>query len=320
MIKKDLTERENALLVIEHKRPQWTPDVDLCYDMVGIGLVNETGPMLQSGKDAFGVPWIATESMRMQPTPDPHFILLDDVENWKSVYHAPDLKALDWEGQAERDNARINREEKLICFRSPNGVFQRLMAFMGFEGMLCALIESPEACWDFFEAVTDYKIETVKLAAKYLKPDIFMVFDDVAHASGLFMRPEMFRELIKPHYKRLYDAVIECGMIPEHHCCGLCEEIVGDFVDVGARIWNPAEPTNNIVEIQKKYGDKLIVAGGFAASGEWLYKPEQKEELLRAEARRCMTTYAPHGSYFFRDSYQDPCVTDEYLKYQTYGL
>ena len=62
------------------------------------------------------------------------------------------------------------------------------------------------------EAITDYKIEIVKKAAQYFKPDFFTSFDDVATERGLFMSPGVYRELIKPHHKRLNDAVKAYGM------------------------------------------------------------------------------------------------------------
>ena len=48
------------------------------------------------------------------------------------------------------------------------------------------------------------------------------------------MSPGVYRELIKPHHKRLNDAVKAYGMKPIMHTCGKCEDIIGDFIEKGA--------------------------------------------------------------------------------------
>ena len=169
---------------------------------------------------------------------------------------------------------------------------------MGFENALCALYEEPEECYALMDAITDYKIEIVKKAAQYFKPDFFTSFDDVATERGLFMSPSIYRALIKPLHKKLNDAILASGMLPMIHTCGRCEDIVGDFIEEGAVAWSSAQPMNDIVGLQKKYGRNITVIGGFDMNG----RPGQAdatEEDIRAEVRRCIDTYSSAGNYIF---------------------
>lgn len=294
-----ITERENFNRLLENKRPYWVPKAfDMCA-IVGGNLINENGGWGVGGKDDYGVTWVATDSAGGGTTPDPYGYIMDSVTQWREIYKPIDLEAIDWEGNASRDLADVDREANLVMYNMFEGFFQRFMAFEGFENCLCDLVEEPEECRAFFEAMCDERIALVEKLAKHYKPDIIMMFDDVAHHAGLFMSPEVFRDIIKPCYKRLYDAVRAHGIIVQHHCCGKCEEIVPDFIECGARLWQPAEPLNDLARLQREYGDKLIIEGGFATVGAHLIDTENAEAHVRAEACRCMREYAPAGNYMF---------------------
>ncbi|MDR0874873.1 MAG: hypothetical protein LBN12_01540 [Clostridiales Family XIII bacterium] len=293
----DITERENYQMVLDNKVPEWVPCSHRAVDIIP-DPINEQGIRFQGGRDVFGVNWLVTEGTALAPTPDPGEILLRDVTKWKEAFRPPDLSCIDWAGLAESAERNIDRKEKMILFDSQNFCFQRLMSLMGLEGSLIALYEEPEACYEFFDAVTNYKLDILRHVDKYFHPDIFCCFDDVAHKTNLFLSADMFRTLIKPHYMRFYKEVIDRGMIPEHHICGFCEDIYQDLADCGIRITNPAEPVNDIALAQQKYHDQLIFRGGIDSFGKYSWT-EDNDEMLRAEVRRCMDNYAPAGNYIF---------------------
>ncbi|MBQ4040791.1 MAG: hypothetical protein IJC91_06615, partial [Oscillospiraceae bacterium] len=145
---------------------------------------------------------------------------------------------------------------------------------------------------------TDYKVKVVERVAEYIKPDLFTSYDDTATENGTFMSPVSYRQIIKPYHKKLNDAVKAYGMIPMMHTCGKCEEIVPDFIDEGAYAWTSAQPTNDIEGILQKYGKQITVIGGYNTNG----LPglvDASEEIMDAEVKRCIETYAPYGSYIF---------------------
>ncbi|MBQ4046682.1 MAG: hypothetical protein II627_09530, partial [Lachnospiraceae bacterium] len=106
----------------------------------------------------------------------------------------------------------------------------------------------------------------------------------------------VFRELIKPHTKRYYDAVKAYDMIPIQHTCGFAEPLVEDFIDTGAVAWTSVQPTNDIVKLQKLYGDKLCFMGGFDTNGP-AARIGASPEVIQEEVERCFRTYGPQGSF-----------------------
>lgn len=295
-----LTQKENFLLAaVEHKIPEWIPNAIGDTIMAGGAFETfENGPF-GGGLDGFGVTWHATDSAGGQPVPGGKPVL-DDITKWEDVVKFPDLDAYDWEGNAAMQYAvpGADRNLKPVEYGCWNAQFLRLTHLMGFENALCAMIEDPEACEALFSAITDYKIELVERVAKYFKPDIITNFDDVATERGLFMSPNTYRSLIKPQHKRLNDAIKAHGIIPFMHTCGKCEDIISDFIDEGNVAWSSAQPMNDIVGIQEKYGDKIAIIGGYNTNGRPGLEDATEEEI-DTEVKRCIETYGPHGSYIF---------------------
>ncbi len=293
-----MTERENFFLVYNHQKPAWTPDFFTAYGPMGSSLLNNQGEYMKGGKDMFGCEWICTEDTGFQAIADPtkHIMTIDDLENWRDFIEFPDLDAMDWEGAAARDLARINREEQVVAAFGMEGNFNRLQAMMGTCDALIAMLDEPEAVADFFEAHTKFKMKTIEKIAQYYKPDIYVNGDDVCSGDGLFFSKAMYDELIKPFEKMLGKTAVDCGMIVEHHCCGNCEAIIEDIIDTGATIWQTAQPMNDLKMIEEKYGDKLLIHGGWDSTGVHNYEG-CTEEQVRSAVRESIDAYAGNGHF-----------------------
>ncbi|MGN0356912.1 MAG: uroporphyrinogen decarboxylase family protein [Blautia sp.] len=291
-----LTPRENYLAVLNHEPADYVPDV--MQDAVLLGGTMETfenGP-IGGGYDDFGLNWICTESANGQAVPDPSCHPVPDILEWKDYLKFPDLDKYDWEGMAAAQLANADRDQKVVIYGTWNSVFLRFSHMLGFEDALCAMYEEPEACFDMMNAIADYKCRLIDYIYKYFKPDIITHFDDVCTENGPFMSPAAYRSMIKPLHKKINDAIRSYGILPSIHCCGKCEELVPDFIDEGAVSWESAQPTNDIVRIQKEYGDRITVVGGYDTNGA----PGRlgvTDEEIKAEVTRMMDTYAPNGSF-----------------------
>lgn len=291
-----MNSRENMIAAIYGKAHEWVPDA-MC-EMAVAGSMSETfenGPF-GGGKDSFGVIWKPSASAGGQGCPVTSSPVLEDIARWREVVKFPDLEDFDWQGLADRQLGGVDRTQRAIEYQSWNAQFLRLTHLMGFENALCAMYEEPEECYALMEAITDYKIEIVKKAAQYFKPDFFTSFDDVATERGLFMSPGVYRELIKPHHKRLNDAVKAYGMEPIMHTCGKCEDIIGDFIEEGAVAWSSAQPVNDIRGILEKYGDSIAVIGGYDSNGR-PGQPGASAEEVEAEVKRCIEEYGGAPNY-----------------------
>jgi len=167
---------------------------------------------------------------------------------------------------------------------------------MGFEEGMCAMIEDPDECDAFFEAIADYKIACFNRIIDAYHPDVICYFDDICTQRGPFVSPATYRELIKPHHKRIIDAVHARGVLFEQHMCGFVEPILDDLVEIGVDIWCSAQMLNDIAAITEKYAGRLIVEGGWNFQAPCSFE-DSTEQLLNAEMLRCRDEYGRHGNF-----------------------
>lgn len=291
-----MTEKENFLLAYNHKKPQWTPCFYDAYQPMGSRIINNNGEFMKGGRDMFGVNWLVTADTGYQAIADPREHLFEDVNNWKEYVHFPDLDAMDWEAAAKADLEGIDRNEKMLTFFGMEGNYLRLQSMMGVCEALMAMLEDTEAVYEFFDAYTDFRIKVYEKVAKYYKPDIIVDGDDVCSSTGLFFSPKLYRELIKPFELKLGKAITSHGIILEHHICGLCESLIPDLIERGVTIWQTAQSMNDLVMLEEKYGDRIMINGGWDSYGPQGFD-NGTEEDVRKEVRRCIDTYGKSGHY-----------------------
>jgi uroporphyrinogen-III decarboxylase len=295
-----LTPKENYLRALRHEETEYIPATALdCWTLgFAAGSPLENGPP-GGGLDGYGVPWIASQTGGGAPLPAPNEFILEDVTEWKKKVSFPDADAYNWNKEGE-ECAAVDRNKIAIGYMMHVGVFERVAAFMGFENALVAMAEEPDAVNELYTAITDCKIKMLENIIKYIKPDVVTYADDVATVRNLFMSPETYRSLIKPHHKRFFDAVRNMGAIPVLHICGKPEFIVEDIIDI-ADAWSIAQPCNDIKGILAKYRNKLTIEGGFDFQGPPGI-PGASAEVIENEVKRCYDEYGGKKGYIFLGS------------------
>lgn len=295
-----LSKRENALIALRGEQPEYVPCFFDSCQIIPAATSLEAPPMFQGpGYDGYGVHQTPTESAGGMFTPTPTVKpVLEDVTEWKSVVQFPDYQSLPWEQIAAQEKEMLHLDkanfvQDLFC---PNGIFERLHFLMGFENALCAIMEEPEAVYDLVGAIADKKIEFMMLADKYYQPDYFTYLDDYSHANGLFLSPDIFREIFKPHIARIVEACKKTNMIYKQHCCGKMESLLDDFLDIGITAFDPVQPVNNIPEMKKKTLGKAGIMGGLDVQ-HVVDQDGVTDEQIEAEVKRCIDTYGKDGGY-----------------------
>ncbi len=251
--------------------------------------------------DIWGVKYITNRETGFSPIPEPNNFILKDISEWRDVIKAPDLTGFDWKAMAEKDLANveamgINREETAFGLMLHLGYFQLIMSFMGFEEGLCALFEEPEEVKALVDYMSDFYCTVLENTIDLYKPDILQLTDDLATWKSPFMSLSQYRELFRPAYERLIAYAKERGILVANHCCGACEMFIDDWLEMGVTYWDPAQNCNDLVAIEKKYGDKLVICGGFDMAGE-LVDPSCTEEKFKQFARDTIDRYTKYGMY-----------------------
>ena len=291
----EMNQRENFFAMLEGKA-EFSPIYNSLYKICSIvPSVIERPADGKKGMDAYGGYWNRTVDGFL---PDPGKYLFEEISDWKDRVKIPDLDNYNMEMLAAQELDEKDRKEKIINIMWNTGLFDRLVAFMGFENALIALAEEPESCEEYFGVMADFKIETVNRMIEAYRPDAITYCDDLAAAQNLFMSPSAYRTIIKPHHKRIIEAIVSKGVICIQHTCGKCEDILDDYVEMGVQVWSSAQHMNDLPGIQKRYGHKLLIEGGFNSSGRAGCIDAAIEEIL-SEAQRCLDMYAGWGILFY---------------------
>lgn len=300
-----ISSRENILRTVYGENPEYVPLSFTEIQYVGWLAIDAVEQPLLDGPDAFGCRWVHTFEGAIN---EPGYIMFDDINDWKKYVKFPDLDAIDFKALAEQEQqaAPFDRENKLIVAMEATNSLMRLFSFMGIENSLVALLTDPDACVEFFDAYSDFKVDLVNRIIDAYDPDVCVLGDDVATAKDLFMSPQTYREVIKPSHRKFSDAINARDKVVEFHCCGKCEEILPDFVEIGVKVWQSAQTMNDLAGILDRYKGTLAVNGGWDSSGKVSFlKPEDSADVLREETRRCLTEYKKPGFILWPLFYND---------------
>ena len=288
--------KENYLTMLRGEIPEYVPSF---YEQRSVRITEElltpvyapNGPIVTP----LGVTYVGSPDLNNGAMPKPGCIILEDITKWRDVIHAPDLSGVDWEKYYTDKIKDIDRSEKYIPV-SGGDYFLTLISFMGFENAMLALYEEPEEVKALLEYVSQFYLEVLKQQIRWIKPEVMSIMDDDSALRAPFFSVEMYREFFKPFQKRHCDLAAENGILMERHDCGRSESFVGDWVEMGIRCWNPAQTTNDLVGIKKKFGRKMALNGAWD-SLKWANCED--EEAFRAALYEYVDTFAPDGGFVF---------------------
>jgi hypothetical protein len=235
-------------------------------DNIARGLVFEAGlvnnDVEAGGKDMFGVVWEWVPQARGSMVRDTLPPLVPDLREWEKYVIFPDLAAYDWEG-CVRDNEAFFKKDKHFMVWILNGLFERLISFVGFENAALALVDediTPHV-HRLFDRLCEFYEKLIALYKKYFPVDSLCFHDDWGAQRSPFFSPDMVREMLLPYLKRIVDFTHAQGMLFNFHSCGKIEMLVPIMIEAGVDVWEGQEVNDKPAVIRKHAGRIILQAG-----------------------------------------------------------
>lgn len=304
----------NYMLACKGKKTDWipnymqsvtffTPQILKDPNVELYGMLEACGNKPQQtlvAKDCYGIPWQLDE---YGPMVVPGTCLFEEMGDWRGKFLIPDLStcsAGDWDRMCREDAAFL--EEGKPVQMGYYGPFTQLYNAMGFENAMIAVCEDPEEILTLFGEMTEFLCTLTELVMERVRIDSLVIYDDIANASSLFISRGNYAALVKPFHKKIFDTAkrMNPDISLEMHCCGKCEDLIEDFVDIGTNVWQPAQVSNDLKGIREKYGTRLVFNGAWD-NIRMFSNEECSEDELRQSVRDCIDAYGRDGGLIFWD-------------------
>jgi len=158
----------------------------------------------------------------------------------------------------------FSKEYFIGCDISPC-LLELLFRIRGMENTFIDILASPDISHDLLQKATAFSIDIGEKACERYPLDWFWTGDDVGGQTSMMLSPELWREMIKPHLKSIYDVGKKKKLWVAYHSCGSISPIIPDLIEIGLDVLNPIQcncPGMNPIDLKKEFGNKLSFMGG----------------------------------------------------------
>lgn len=305
-----ITARENYLAFMRGETPLWLPNGDIvtfCPSIIPdniarYGVVEAESWPVKDGKDMFGIEWVYTEAADGCMV-KPGSPILEDANDWKEVIQFPDIESWDWAGCAERNREFLAQRDAPVFMTHYNGMFERLITFMDFEGAAMALIDDDQkdAVKELFSALADLYCRIIDKEKQYFDITGILFHDDWGSQRAPFFSLDTHLEMIAPYVRRVADHCHSLDIVCELHSCGCIELLAEGIAETHIDMWRP-QPMNNVDALYEKYGDKFKLG-----VRQPIFRPGTPDEQKIEAAKKLVAKYNTPGKYVYTMShFQDP--------------
>ena len=205
----------------------------------------------------------------------------------------------------------LHNDEKFVI-TTGTAIFSVLRDARLISNALMDTIECPETVAEFVNSIVDHEIKVIK-SISGCGIDGWMIADDLGTQISTFFSPETFREIFKPAYKRLTDALHEEGIAMFLHSCGYNYGFMEDLIDIGIDVFQFDQPDAYPTEVlAKEFAHRAVF---YSPVDIQKVLPTGNRELIeRRAAEMCDLFRAAGGGWIAKDysAYGDIGVDPEW--------
>jgi uroporphyrinogen decarboxylase len=184
------------------------------------------------------------------------------------------------------------------------GIFEFAQRIVGMENLLVMMITNEKAACALFDRLLQLKLDYWQTALAELGDlvDIVTYADDYGTQESQIISPDMFRRLIKPRVKILFETFIKSAPHAKRffHSDGNVRPLIPDFIEMGVDILNPIHIRAKDMApagLKRDFGRDLVFWGGGVDTQGIL--PNGTPREVKDDVRRNIEALAPGGGYVF---------------------
>lgn len=185
------------------------------------------------------------------------------LEHIKPHLLAVDSRRLDWE-RYRRERSLAREKQRFFCWAGI-APFEQMHPMCGHENMLVGMALDPEWVQDMVMTYSRFNIMHLEeLFAKAGRPDGLYFFEDMGFKFRPFMSPAMYREIMQPGHKLLFDFAHSLNLPVIVHSCGFVEPLVPGLIEAGMNCLQAMEVKAgmDLLRLFRNFGDRIAFFGG----------------------------------------------------------
>jgi len=169
---------------------------------------------------------------------------------------------------------------------------------------LCMLVAEKKTAHEMMARYAEAAIARMKLYHQAVGDYCFawgVASDDAGTQRGELVSPELFAEMILPHYRTVCDWVHENTSWKTYlHSCGSIYHYIPHWIEAGIDILNPVQISAANMEperLKAQFGGKIVFWGGGCDTQHVL--PHGTPQQVREHVRHNLEVFSPGGGYVF---------------------
>lgn len=213
--------------------------------------------------------------------PLPMEYLVETMDDWLKIKHWYQFDESRINVDQLREQKKLHDKGYMTILEIPGG-FDEPRQLLGEENLCIAYYEEPEMIEDMIATITDTNLKIMERVGEIVPIDHISIHEDMAGKSGPLVGPSQIKEFISPYYRKAWDCAKSYGAkVFSQDSDGNMNPVLDVFVEAGINCFNPIEPAAgmDMVELRKKYGNKLCLKGGIDKHVLRLGKDEIRAEL-----------------------------------------
>lgn len=238
---------------------------------------------------------------------------IKDMDSWLKIKHLYQFNE-NRINKEQLEKAKYEQKNGVLVLASIPGGFDLPRQLLGEEQLCYAYFEQPELIKDILDTASKTSYEVLDRISDEVVIDQLSVHEDMAGKSGPMVGPNIVEEFIKPYYLKTWKMLKEKGStIFSQDSDGNMNPVIDEFLECGLTEMFPMEPGSSmdIVDVRKKYGNKLVLKGGINK-----YVIKEGKEAIRKELEYKMQPLMQKGGVIFGLDHRIPNGTPlEYYRY-----
>lgn len=167
---------------------------------------------------------------------------------------------------------------------------------MDFETLSITMYTDPDLVHEINEAVLDWTLQVLRLAAEEGGIDCVQISDDWGGTHSLLISPDDFRTFFMPYFRRLVQGIKDLGLPVIMHNDGRIWDVLDELVDCGIDALHPVERAAgmDLKIVKEKYNGHLVPIGNI---NNKITMSSPNPEDIKNEVLECIKEAGLNGGY-----------------------